>query len=111
MMAVGARGSIEAVAVRHEEGAVTARLSTVLRAVTVPARTRPTEPQRPTSLRGPRISVVQNGGLSLSVWVPLDPSEETFEFLPLLPGGGQGADRLLRVVGMDTRLVQMEGMG
>lgn len=109
-MTIYARGSIEAVAVRHEEGAVTARFGTALGAVTIPARTRPTEPQCPTSLRGPRISIIQNGGLSLSVWVPLDPSEETFKFLPLLPGRGRGTDRILRVIGMGTRLAQMEGV-
>lgn len=109
-MPIGPRSPIEAIAIRHEEGAVTPWLSTALRPVTIPAGTRPTEPQRASSLRLNRISIIQNGGLPLSISVSLYASKKTLKLLPFLSGGRWWANGLLLVVWMDRRLVQMEGM-
>lgn len=109
-MAVGPWSPIEAVAIRHEKGAVASWLCTALRPVTIPAGTRPTEPQRARSLRLNRISIIQNGGLSLSISASLDAAEKTFKLLPFLSGGRRRTIGLLLMVWMDRRLVQMEGM-
>lgn len=95
MVPVGARSPIEAVTIRHEECAVTARLGTALGPVTVPAGTGPIEPQRP---RGQRISIIQDGGFSLSISISLYASEKTFELLSLLSGRGWRANGLLLAV-------------
>lgn len=98
MVPVGARSSIEAVTIRHEEGAVTARLGTALGPVTIPAGTGPTEPQRP---RGQRISIIQDGGFSLSISGSLYASEKTFKLLSFLSGWGRWANGLFLAVRMD----------
>lgn len=97
-MPVGARSPIEAVAIRHEECAVTAGLGTALGPVTIPAGAGPIEPQRP---RGQRISIIQDGGFSLSILVSLYASEKTFELLSLLSGWGRQANGLLLAVRMN----------
>ncbi len=107
MMPVGPWSTIKAVAIRHEEGAVTARLGTALGPVTIPAGTGPIELQRP---RGQRISIIQNGGFSLSISVSLYASKKTFKLLSLLSGWGRQANGLLLSVGMDGCLIQMDGM-
>lgn len=98
---VGAGSAIQAVTIRHEEGAVTPRFRTALGPVTVAARTRPVEPQRARSLRRQRISIIQDGGLSLSIPVPLYPSQKTFKLQSFLSGWGQRANRLLLALRMD----------
>lgn len=101
MMPVGAWSPVEAVTIRHEEGAVAARLGTALGSVTIPAGTGPTEPQRPSSLRGQRISIIQDGCLSLPILVSLYASEKTLKLLSLLSGWGQRANGLLLALGVD----------
>lgn len=98
MVPVGAGSPIEAVTIRHEEGAVTAGLGTALGPVTIPAGTGPIQPQRP---RGQRISVIQDGSFSLSVTVSLYASEKTFKLLSLLSGWGRWANGLLLAVRVD----------
>lgn len=97
MVSISARGPIEAVTIRHEESAFTARLSTALGPVTIPAGTGPTEPQR---ARGQRI-IIQDGGLSLSISVALDAAKKTFELLSFLSGWGWRTNGLLLAVRMD----------
>lgn len=111
MVPIGAGSPIEAVPIRHEEGAVAAGLGAALGPIPVPAGTGPAEPQRPGSLGGQRISVVQDGGLSLSVSVSLYASEETLKFLSFLSGRRRRADGLLLAVRVDRRLVEMDGVG
>lgn len=98
MVPVGAGSPIEAVAVRHEEGAVAARLGTALGPVPIPAGAGPAQPQRPSSLRGQGISVIQDGGLSLSIAVSFYASEEMLKLLSLLSGWGRRANGLLLAV-------------
>lgn len=109
MVPIGAGSPIEAVAVGHEEGAVAAGLSTALGPVTIPTGTRPTQPQRPVWLRRQGISIIQDGGLPLSVSASFYASKETVKLLSFLPGR-RWTNGLLLVVRMDRRLVHMEGM-
>lgn len=97
MVSVGARSTIEAVTIRHEEGASTARLSTALGPVTIPAGTGPTEPQR---TRGQRI-IIQDGSFSLSISGALDAAKKTFKLLSFLSAWGWRANGLLLALRMD----------
>lgn len=98
MVPIGARSPIEAVTIRHEERAVTARLGTALGPVTITAGTGTIEPQRP---RGQGISIIQDGGFSLSISVSLYASEKTFKILSLLSGWGRQANGFLLAVRMN----------
>lgn len=98
MVPVGARSSVEAVTVRHEESAVAAGFGTALGSVAIPAGTGPTEPQ---CARGQRVSIVQDGGFALSISGSLYASEETFKLLSFLSGWGWRADGFFLAVGMD----------
>lgn len=110
MVPVGAGGPVQAVAVGHEECAVTAGLGAALGSVAVPAGARPAESQRPGSLRWQGIPVVQDGSLSLSVSVSLYASQKTLKLLPFLSGRRWWTDGLLLSVRVDGWLVQMDGM-
>lgn len=98
MVPIGAWSPIEAVTIGHEEGTVTARLSTPLGSIAVPAGTGPIKPQ---CSRWKRIAIIQDGRFSFSISVSLDASEKTFKLLSLLSGWGRRADRLLLVLRMD----------
>lgn len=98
MVPIGARSSVEAVTVRHEESAVAAGFGTALGPVAVPAGTGPAEPQR---ARGQRVPVIQDGGLPLSISGSLYASEKTFQLLPFLSGWGRWANGLFLAVRMD----------
>lgn len=102
MVPIGAWSPVEAVTIGHEEGAVTARLGTTLGPVTIPAGTGPAQPQCPTSVRRQRISIIQDGGLSLSIPVSLYASKKTLKLLSLLSGWGHWANGLLLALWMDS---------
>lgn len=111
MMPISAGSPIEAVTIRHEKSAITARLSTALRPVTIPTGAGPTKPcQRPISLRGQRISIIQYGRLSLSISVSFDATKQTFQLFSLLSGWRWRANRILLAIRMNGGLIQMEGM-
>ncbi len=99
MVPIGTGSPIEAVPIRHEESAVTVQLSTVT--VTIPTGTGPTEPQHPSSFRGQSISIIQDGGLSLSISASFYASKKTFKLLSLLSGWGRWVNGLLLLVRRD----------
>lgn len=113
-MSIGARGSVQAVAVGHEVELVTTGLGTVLGAVAHPAGTGAAQPQGTCTLRGRgRVPVIQDGSLPLPVPVvslPLDAPQQALQLLPLLPSGGRGPSGLFWTLWVGCRVGRVAGV-